>query len=397
MSDSQTNSTRPFVQRTYAGRVMADTITNYGAKFGLFWIATVAALCVLAPLLANSHPLLMKSGDHISSPMLRHLTKPDAILLVLAIVAGILLGFKPMRVSKRFRLFLMVAMVVVPLCLWLVHPPQAVVYEKYRQMQTAGEIEWAIRAPIPFSPTDRLRDMPDLEHPIAPAAGHLMGTERNGADILSRMIHASRIAMSVGFISTGIALIIGVTIGGIMGYFSGAVDILGMRLVEIFSAIPTLFLLLAFVAFFPRNLYIMMAIIGLTSWVGYAIFVRAEFLKLRQQDFVQAGIACGLPLRSILFKHMLPNGVSPVLVSASFGIAGAILAEAMLSFLGLGLVDKPSWGQLLSQAVAAGGGFYWWIALFPGTAIFFTVFAYNLIGEALRDAIDPHLKKAAQL
>ena len=184
-----------------------------------------------------------------------------------------------------------------------------------------------------------------------------------------------------------------VVIGGLMGYFSGLVDLAGMRLVEIFEAVPTLFLLLTFVAFFGRSLYLMMVIIGITGWTGYARFVRAEFLRLREQDFVQAAIACGLPLRSILFRHMLPNGVAPILVAASFGVASAILAEATLSFLGLGLVDDPSWGQMLNQAVRS-STFNWWMAAFPGGAIFLTVFAYNLIGEALRDAIDPYLKKA---
>jgi len=163
--------------------------------------------------------------------------------------------------------------------------------------------------------------------------------------------------------------------------------------VEIFSAIPTLFLLLAFVAAFGANLYMMMVIIGLTSWVGYAVFIRAEFLRLRQQDFVQAARACGLPLWSILFRHMLPNGVAPVLVSASFGVAGAILAERTLSFLGIGRVEAASWGTLRPQALGVGGTFYWWIALYPGLAIFLTVFAYNLVGEALRDAIDPHMAR----
>jgi peptide/nickel transport system permease protein len=198
-------------------------------------------------------------------------------------------------------------------------------------------------------------------------------------------------------LSTGIAICIGVIIGGLMGYFSGWVDLLGMRLVEVFSSIPTIFLLITFVAFYGRNLYLMMIILGLTGWVGYAVFTRAEFLKLREQDFVQAAIACGLPLRSVLFKHMLPNGVTPVLVSASFGVAGAILTESTLSFLGLGLVEEPSWGQMLNQARGQGGVFTWWMAIYPGFAIFFTVFAYNLVGEALRDAIDPQLKKAAQL
>ena len=181
------------------------------------------------------------------------------------------------------------------------------------------------------------------------------------------MIHASRIALGIGLVATGIAMLIGIVVGGLMGWFSGVVDLAGMRLVEIFEAVPTLFLLLTFVAFFGRSLYLMMVIIGLTGWTGYARFVRAEFLRLREQDYVQAAVACGLPLRSILFRHMLPNGVAPILVAASFGIASAILAEAMLSFLGLGLVDDPSWGQMLNQAVRS-STFNWWMAVFPGGA-----------------------------
>jgi peptide/nickel transport system permease protein len=205
------------------------------------------------------------------------------------------------------------------------------------------------------------------------------------------MIHASRVALSIGFISTGIAVIIGVFIGALMGYYVGWFDLLGMRLVEIFDSIPTLLLLLCFVAFFKPNLYIMMAIIGATSWVSYAYFVRAEFLSLRDRDFVHAARAAGIPLRSILFRHMLLNGLTPVIVSASFGVASAILIESTLSFLGIGLPSEASWGALLEEALGVGGTFYWWIALFPGAAIFLTVFAYNLIGESLRDALDPRL------
>ncbi|MCA1805779.1 MAG: ABC transporter permease [Xanthomonadaceae bacterium] len=254
-----------------------------------------------------------------------------------------------------------------------------------------------MRAPIPYSPKDYLRDHGDtgLEAPLEDdGRRHWLGTEENGSDVLARMIHASRIALGIGFIATGIALLIGVIIGGLMGYFSGIVDMIGMRLVEIFEAIPTLFLLLTFVAFFGRSLYMMMIIIGITSWSGYARYVRAEFLKLREQEYVQAAVACSLPLRSILFRHMLPNGAAPILVAASFGVASAILAEATLSFLGLGLVDDPSWGQMLNQAVQS-STFNWWMAAFPGGAIFLTVFAYNLVGESLRDALDPHLKKNA--
>ena len=278
----------------------------------------------------------------------------------------------------------------------VVSPPKLSIYEEFRQSQVPSATDWSIYAPIPYSPKDYLRDYGDTGL-LAPGVNedrvHLLGTEENGADLLSRMIHAARLALGIGLVATGIAMVIGVFIGGVMGYFSGIIDMLGMRLVEIFEAVPTLFLLLTFVAFFDRSLYLMMVIIGLTSWPGYARYVRAEFLRLRHQDFVQAAVAAGLPLRSILFRHILPNAVAPVLVAASFGVASAILAEATLSFLGLGLIDDPSWGQMLNQAVRS-STFNWWMALFPGGAIFLTVFSYNLIGEALRDALDPLTQRA---
>ena len=222
---------------------------------------------------------------------------------------------------------------------------------------------------------------------------HVMGTTSSGQDLAARMVHGSRIALYIGFISTGIAVILGIIIGGLLGYFAGWVDLIGLRLVEIFASIPVIMLLIMIVAFYGRSLILMMVVLGLTGWVGYAYFVRAEFLKLRNMDYVMAARASGTPLYLILFKHMLPNGVAPVLVGASFGIAGAIMTEATLSFLGLGLEPtESSWGQMLDQA-RQGGSFSWWLAIFPGMAIFLTVFAYNLIGEALRDVIDPRAVK----
>jgi ABC-type dipeptide/oligopeptide/nickel transport system permease subunit len=229
------------------------------------------------------------------------------------------------------------------------------------------------------------------------AHGHayVLGTDNLGQDVLSQMMHAARLAISIGLVSTTIAVLIGVTIGSIMGYFGGIVDLLLYRVVEIFMAVPVLFLLIVAAAVLPRNTYAMMAIIGCFTWTTAARFTRAEFYKLRSQDFVQAAQALGLPLRSILFKHILPNGVTPVLVDASFLIAAAILAEATLSYLGLGPPEQASWGKLLASAFSEIGDFVWWLAIFPGFAIFLTVLSYNLLGEAFRDAIDPKLKKAA--
>ncbi|MAE67441.1 MAG: ABC transporter permease [Phycisphaeraceae bacterium] len=382
---------------TYITQVVRETVSAHGAQVGLLWIGVVAFCAVFAPLLASSHPLLMKMDGAWSSPWLKHLAPADVALPLLALISVVLLRMKKQAAWIRWAWFLALSAAMIAICAVFVSAPRAVSYDRYRL--DAERIEWVLHAPVQFSPSDRLRDQtgPDVpKHPWPPDAAHWMGTDANGADILSRMIHACRIAMAVGFIATGIALIIGIGIGGLMGYFSGVVDLIGMRIVEIFSAIPTFFLLLTFVAFFDRNLYMMMIIIGITGWVGYARFIRAEFFKLRQQDYVQAARACALPLRSILFRHMLPNGVAPVLVEASFGVASAILFESTLSFLGLGLVDEPSWGQMLNQATR-GGNFYWWLASFPGLAIFMTVFAYNLVGEALRDAIDPQSKRSAHL
>jgi len=282
-------------------------------------------------------------------------------------------------------------------------------FERYIDQERAGEIRatWTL---IPWSPQytrsdmvglkpgSKVEDNPKLEEfkgtPFG-ARHNWLGTDALGGDVLAQMLWACRLSISIGLVSTGISLLIGVTIGAIMGYFGGWIDMLLFRVVEIFMAVPVLFLLIVAAGVLPRDTYVMMAIIGCFSWTGAARFTRAEFLKLRKQDFVQAAQATGLPLRAILFRHMLPNGVTPVLVDASFAIAAAITVEATLSFLGLGPDGQASWGKLLSSATAATGTFVWWLAVFPGLAIFLSVLSYNLLGEALRDAIDPKLRKAA--
>lgn len=233
--------------------------------------------------------------------------------------------------------------------------------------------------------------------PVDTSPRFLLGTDPLGQDVLSQLLHACRLSISIGLVSTGIAVFIGVTVGALAGYFGGWVDLILQRVIEVFMAIPVLFLLIVAAGVLPaemRTTYVMMAIIGAVTWTGAARFTRAEFYKLRSQDFVQSARAVGLPLPSILFKHMLPNGVTPVLVDASFAVAFAIIYEATLSYLGLGPVGQASWGKLLHGATGTTGNFVWWLAIFPGAAIFLTVLSYNLIGEALRDAIDPKLKKA---
>ncbi|ODN67625.1 ABC transporter permease [Methylophaga muralis] len=383
--------------KSWAQQVVSSLLKRTSAKIGLAWIGLLVVIATFSPFLASSHPIYLVIDGQASSPLLKHMQALDWIWLSGFFITLVISAFS-LVAWKKILLWLVSIAVVSVIAYATVSPPILVVYEHYRELEAEGKVEKIIRAPIPYSAKDYLRDYADtgIESPLsAQNRIHLMGTDENGADVASRMIHASRIALGIGFIATGIALVIGTIIGGLMGYFSGIVDIIGMRLVEIFEAIPTLFLLLSFVAFFGRSIYMMMVIIGITAWSGYARYVRAEFLKLRQQDFVQAAVASGLPLRSILFRHMLPNGLAPLLVATSFGVASAILAEATLSFLGLGLVDDPSWGQLLNQAVQS-STFNWWLAVFPGGAIFMTVFAYNLLGESLRDAVDPHTSRGMQ-
>ena len=381
---------------TYVRRIATLTLRQAGARLGLVWIGLLVLFAVFAPFIANTHPILMKQGGRWSSPLLRHLTPQDVVLQVAFWTAVVLVFLRRWSAGRRTLVLLGVVVLTGVVAAFTVKPPEPVIYDIYRVAARDGQIERAIYTPIRFSPEDHLSDQIDARLK-APRPGHLLGTTYNSADLASNMIYASRVALSIGFVSTGIAAVIGVVIGGLMGYFAGWVDLLGMRLVEVFESIPQLLLLLIFAALFqdagPAILYVMMAVIGLTSWVSYAQLIRAEFLSLRTRDFVQAARAAGLPVRSILFRHMLPNGITPIITSASFGVAGAILSEAVLSFLGIGIPTEQSWGTLLNEALGSGGSFFWWLALYPGAAIFLTVFSYNLIGESLRDAMDPRLNK----
>ena len=380
------------MDQSFSAKVIRDVFSNIGAKLGLVWIVIMIVSAVFAPIISNSHPFLMAVDGTFSSPMATHLTWIDVALLS-SFFSGILiwLSLKRLEGWKRICLIILASILISLVSSLSVSSPKAVIYDQYREGLSSGEIESAYFAPIPYSPTDRLRDDPS---PLkAPSAKHFLGTDEDGADVLSRMIYGSRIALGIGLVATFTSLIIGVLYGGVMGFYSGWVDIIMMRFLEIFESIPSLFLILTVVAFFGRNIYLIMLIIGLTGWPGYARFLRAEFLKLRQQDFVQAAEASGLSLGSILFRHMLPNGIAPLLVLSSFGMASAILVEATLSFLGLGAIDQPSWAAMLNQAVGPGGSIAIWMATFPGLAIFLTLFAYTLIGEALRDAIDPRLQQ----
>jgi peptide/nickel transport system permease protein len=223
-----------------------------------------------------------------------------------------------------------------------------------------------------------------------PSPAHIMGTDNYGRDIWTRILYGGRISLTVGLVSVGIALVVGTVIGSAAGYYGGLVDSVLMRFTDAVLSFPTLFLLIAIVAIIGPSVLNIFGVIGLTSWPGIARFVRAEFLSLRERDFVEAARAAGATPRRIMFRHILPNAVAPVIVSATLGIAFAILTEAALDFIGVGLQPPTaSWGTILnaSQAYLLAGD--WWFAVFPGLFIVVAVLSVNLVGDALQEAFNP--------
>ena len=226
-----------------------------------------------------------------------------------------------------------------------------------------------------------------------PSAAHLLGTDDLGRDVLSSMIYGARISLAVGFVSVGIAVLIGTSLGACAGYFGGLVDAVVMRFVDIMLCFPSTFLILAVIAFIGPSIWNVMFVIGVTGWMGVCRLVRAEFLSLRERDFVVAARALGAGNARLIFRHILPNAMAPVLVAAVLGVAGAILTESGLSFLGLGVQPPtPSWGNILT-AGKDNIDVAWWLSFFPGIAITLTMLGYNMLGEGLRDALDPRLSE----
>ena len=233
-----------------------------------------------------------------------------------------------------------------------------------------------------------------LDHILEPPSSRFwLGTDRLGRDVLSRLLYGGRVSLWVGFVAVGISVSIGTVLGLLSGYFRGWIDEGIMRLVDIMLCFPSFFLILAVIAFLEPNLANIMVVIGLTSWMGVTRLVRAETLSLREREFVAAARLAGCSTGRMLFRHILPNALAPVLITATLGVAGAILVESSLSFLGLG-VQPPtaSWGNMLMEGKAA-IEVAPWLSLYPGLAILLTVLGYNLLGESLRDLLDPRLKQ----
>lgn len=247
----------------------------------------------------------------------------------------------------------------------------------------------ALCAPFltPYDPT-----VQDIPHRLsAPSAMHIMGTDDLGRDVFTRVLFGTRISLTIGFVAVGISIVIGSLLGLIAGYYRGYFETIIMRFVDMMLCFPVFFVLLIVLAYVGPSIYNIMVVIGLVSWMGVARLVRAETISIRERDFIIAARGLGLSPLRILLGHVLPNVVAPVLVAATLGVGGAILAESGLSFLGLGVQPPtPSWGNILMTGKDY-IYFAWWLSVFPGLAILITVLAFNLLGEGLRDVLDPRM------
>lgn len=304
-----------------------------GARLGVALLALLFFIAIFSPILANSRPVVLRDATGIHFPALSSYPVIGA---------------------------------------WFRVPSGG-----------SGRVLW--RSPVRFSPGDI--SLP--ERLQSPSPRHWLGTDDLGRDVLARLIYATPVSLSIGLIASGISLVIGLLLGGMAGYAGGVTDLLISRLIELFLCFPSIFLILALIALLPSSIWTLMVAIGITSWPEQARYARAEILKARELDYTRAAQAAGASPAQILRIHLIPAALPPVLISAAFGVANAILYAAALSFLGVGVPPPtPSWGGVLALAQ-----FYisqaWWLALFPGIAIFVTVAAYNLVGEAWQMAVDP--------
>lgn len=305
-------------------------------------------------------------------------------LILISFLSPIIANNKPIVMRWDGKQYYPAVMELMPLR-WFVKYPElfTVDFSKVRHDPSVA----IVMPPIPYS--SRETSLDNILEP--PSRRHIMGTDNLGRDVFTRMLHGTGVSLKIGVVAVSIALFIGVILGALAGFYGGVIDAVLSRVIEVVICFPFLFLVLAVIAFLPPSIYNIMLVIGITRWTDIARYTRGEFMRLKGLEFAEAAKALGASDGTIIFKHILPNSMAPVLVTATFGIASAILIEAALSFLGLGIQPPtPSWGEILDQG-RRNVTVAWWLATFPGLAIFLTVTAYNLLGEGLRDASDPRV------
>lgn len=401
------------------------------AVVGLWLVIALFLVAIAAPLIASERPLILVQDGEWSSPWLAAFFAPGETgemalnkvfnwaLLMLGVSLALAWPLRLLyRAAGKWPVVVIAVLVAAAVAAPFVGTTRRIDSTRYREL--AVELKetgrgWAVFPLIPYGPIEQpvearpyqppswaasLRAQADGDKPRGEGeperrglGTNLMGTDNVGRDVFVRVLYGARVSLSVGFVAVAIYIAIGTMIGAIAAYYGGTVDFVISRIIEIVMCFPTFLLILTIVAFLEkRSIFNIMIVIGLTGWTGVARLVRGEVLREMRKEYVPAARALGVGDLRLILRHLLPNSIAPVLVAATFGVAGAILTETGLSFLGLGVqVPTPSWGELLNQA-RAGVADYWWLTLFPGLLIFITVTIYNMVGEGVRDALDPRLR-----
>jgi peptide/nickel transport system permease protein len=399
---------------SYLSLVWQGLRKNRVAVFGLWAIFGLVLLAIFAPLIANGQPLVFRRGTELSFPLLRGLFNRLLFESAVDIFFNLALVLAPMyllayAVSRkllkarfyRLRLRVIGGLFALHCAATLLFSPEQLfglnnpLYHRERvvnyvalahELTQKGEPHqaWFVLLPYGYRDTDPLKNV------SPPSRTHWLGTDSEGRDVFARMLYGTRISLTIGVVAVSIYVAIGVALGSLAGYFGGWVDMWLSRLFEVMICFPSFFLILTIAALIEqRSIFHVMVIIGLTSWTGVARLIRAEFLKHRGLEYAEAALALGIPRFRVIFGHIMPNAIAPVLVSATFGVASAILVESSLAFLGVGDLSVPSWGETLN---AGRSEQKLWLIFAPGFAIFFVVSVFNLVGEGLRDALDPKLR-----
>ncbi len=408
-------------QDSYWSIVWQQFRKNRPAYWAAWALVPLFLLSIFAPVLASDRPFAYYDRGRWLFPWFRelfHVEEPSDYFYNMALVVffpwlvlggwlnrrwrrgGMARSRRWGRLLGLYALLTLAAMVVFSLD--VVRPAHLYFERRFVREEFGDPQRWGIYPPLPFGPTtvdeDAFFKPPLFVKPSQQwkAANdyfpHLLGTDGGGRDVLVRLIYGTRLATTVGFVAVGLYITIGVVLGALAGYFGGWVDMLISRIIEVMLVFPAFFLILTLVGFLGQSIYIIMVVIGITGWPTIARLIRGEVLKQRNMEYVLAALAQGASHTRVLFRHVLPNSLSPALVAAPFGIASAIIVEAGLSLLGFGVrPPAPSWGALLREA--HGNYAYWWLIVFPSLAVFLTVTLFNLVGNGLRDAMDPRLRR----
>jgi len=341
--------------QSYWSYVKRQYRKNTLARVALWFMVAMAAVAVFADFLANDKPIACSYKGTFYVPVLQE------YLVSMGVSAW------PQEIQEGLK-------------------------SSQDEWRTLG-YDWSVFPPVHYTAAESDSEGEGASsQPPFTGSGHALGTDQTSRDVLAGLIHGTRVSLTIGLVAMGIAAVIGILLGALAGYFGGWIDMTISRIIEVFLNFPTLFLVLAILAFYGRSLFLVMVVIGLTGWMGIARLIRGEVLRVRAMEYVSAARSLGFPSSRIIMRHVLPNSIGPVLVSIAFGIAGAILTESALGFLGFGVpATTVTWGTLLNQSYQ--DPLSWWLGVFPGLMIFLTVVGYNLIGDGLRDALDPRLRE----